>query len=312
MEMEDGTDGSKDKGRKYIMDKLFIVGNGFDRAHDLPTSYADFKKYMGNTIKKNTGDSIDEKYLTLDDIPHAVMPKIHYGINETSGILADYNQERKIIYWLIYDVAKSKKQMDWNEFEAYLCDLNLEKILNSWKEEDWNAMGLRESVTDISSFFFEWINTIDLSEKKPKEPYKSLINEKCDYALSFNYTETLEQLYGMKEDNICYIHGKREDDKFLQKEKHMTSFGKNNCELIIGFDERCVKLKKYEGDLLGAHTSLIKDTERIIRQHECFFNKIANSDIKKIYTIGFSFSTVDMPYIHKICSVLNKKMKQKR
>lgn len=294
------------KEKKYMTNKLFVVGNGFDQAHDLPTSYADFKKYIGNTIKKDAGEIIDDNYLVLDDIPHTVMPKIHYGIEETAGILADYYQERKIIYWLIDDVAKRKKQMDWNEFEAYLSELNLNKILNSWKEDDWNAMGLREAVTDISAFFFEWINTIDLSEKSQKEPYSSLIDEKRDYALSFNYTETLEQLYGMNIDNICHIHGKREDDKSLQKEKCMTAIGKKNCELIIGFDEKRVNLKKYAGDLLSAHTSLIKDTKGIIYNHECFFNKIVNSDIKDIYTIGFSFSAVDMPYIKKICSVFEK------
>ena len=28
------------------MDRLIIIGNGFDRAHNLPTSYYDFKKYL--------------------------------------------------------------------------------------------------------------------------------------------------------------------------------------------------------------------------------------------------------------------------
>jgi hypothetical protein len=294
------------KDKKEMTDKLFVVGNGFDRAHDLPTSYADFKKYIGNTIKKDAGEIIDDTYLLLDDIPDTVMPKIHYGIEETSGILADYYQERKVIYWLIDNVAKRKKQMDWNEFEIYLSGLNFNKILSSWEEDDWNVMGLREAVTDISAFFFEWINTIDLSEKCKKEPYSSLIDEKHDFAFSFNYTETLEQLYGMKIDNVCHIHGKREDDKTLQNEKSMTAFGKNNCELIIGFDEKRLNIKKYTGELLGVHTSLIKDTKRMIYNHECFFNKIAKSDIKEIYTIGFSFSAVDMPYIKKICSVFEK------
>ena len=28
------------------MDRLVIIGNGFDRAHNLPTSYYDFKEYL--------------------------------------------------------------------------------------------------------------------------------------------------------------------------------------------------------------------------------------------------------------------------
>lgn len=291
-----------------MADKLFIVGNGFDRAHNLPTSYADFKRYIGNTIKQNSGMGIDNKYLKLDDIPNAVMPKIHYGNGNTSGILANYNQERKIMYWLIDDVSKRKKQMDWNEFESYLSELNFNKILNRWEDDEWNIMGLRETVTDISSFFFEWINSVDLCGKSQKKPYSSLIDKKRDFAFSFNYTETLEQLYEMDSSKICHIHGKREDDKTLQEKKQMTSFGKKNCELIIGFDEKRLNLKKYTGELLDAHTGLVKDTERIIYSQKDFFDKIGNSDIKEIYTIGFSFSSVDMPYIEKICTEFNGNM----
>ena len=29
-----------------LLKRLFIIGNGFDRAHNLPTSYWDFRKYI--------------------------------------------------------------------------------------------------------------------------------------------------------------------------------------------------------------------------------------------------------------------------
>ncbi len=32
--------------RNTSMKRLFIIGNGFDRAHNLPTSYWDFRKYI--------------------------------------------------------------------------------------------------------------------------------------------------------------------------------------------------------------------------------------------------------------------------
>lgn len=31
------------------MKRLFIIGNGFDIAHNLPTKYADFKKFLEKT-----------------------------------------------------------------------------------------------------------------------------------------------------------------------------------------------------------------------------------------------------------------------
>lgn len=289
-----------------MSDKLFVVGNGFDLAHKLPTRYSDFKKYIGDSIKQDLRMSVDDKYLELDNIPHAVLPQIHYGSGEKSGVLADYDQEKKIMYWLIDDAAKRKRQMNWNEFEAYLGELNFKKILNSWGNDEWNVMGLRETVTDISAFFFEWINAIDLNKANKLNSYSELIDGNSDYAISFNYTETLEQLYGMDSDNICYIHGKRENNKVLQEEKRMTSFGENNCELIIGFDAKKLKTRKYTGEVLATYVSLIKDTESIMYTHREFFEKISYSMVKEIHTIGFSFSTVDMPYIKKICSMFNE------
>lgn len=72
----------------------------------------------------------------------------------------------------------------------------------------------------------------------------SIINEKTDIALSFNYTETLESVYGMGASNICYIHGQRETDSVLQQEKEMHPFGKNNSHLVVGFGSKYVRNSK--------------------------------------------------------------------
>lgn len=46
------------------MSNLFIIGNGFDIAHGLPTKYADFKKYLSDRIKINQGiKDNDEDYI---------------------------------------------------------------------------------------------------------------------------------------------------------------------------------------------------------------------------------------------------------
>lgn len=48
--------------------KLYILGNGFDVAHGLPTKYSDFKKYIRNndTAKPNMADELDN-LLHLDE-----------------------------------------------------------------------------------------------------------------------------------------------------------------------------------------------------------------------------------------------------
>ena len=38
------------------MDKLYIIGNGFDCAHGLPTKYSDFRKYVVSQIPDGSED----------------------------------------------------------------------------------------------------------------------------------------------------------------------------------------------------------------------------------------------------------------
>lgn len=287
--------------KNNINSKLLIIGNGFDRAHSLPTSYEHFKKYMSDLIREYEGLDKNEECISLKEIPKSTIPNIH----TVNGIVADYEQERKIAYWLIDDVAKRKHNIKWSEFENYLGQLRIKKVIKKWGEDEFDVNCLRDSIDDIKGFFFEWINTIDLSVAQQKEPYMSLINEKIDIALSFNYTETLEYVYGMDASKICYIHGQRETDGALQQEKNMRPFGKNNSHLVVGFGSKHVRNSREAGKkslLMG----LFKDTHSIIWQHNEFFNKIAYSGIKEIYSLGFSFSEVDMPYIKKICDVLRQ------
>lgn len=52
------------------MKDLWILGNGFDIAHGLPTSYEDFYNFMDLTekIKKITNEKIKNPKLTYDEI----------------------------------------------------------------------------------------------------------------------------------------------------------------------------------------------------------------------------------------------------
>ena len=42
-----------------------------------------------------------------------------------------------------------------------------------------------------------------------------------------------------------------------------------------------------------------------LRFHKSFFRKICRSKIDKIYSFGFAFADVDLPYIEKICSLID-------
>ena len=52
--------------------------------------------------------------------------------------------------------------------------------------------------------FTEWVNSIDITVAD-----KVLDLPSCSKYLTFNYTETLEKIYGIPQLNILHIHGSR-------------------------------------------------------------------------------------------------------
>ena len=61
-----------------------------------------------------------------------------------------------------------------------------------------------------------------------------------------------------------------------------------------------------EDILSNIHYMLKKDTDKAILQHKDFFD-LLDFGIERIYSHGFSFGKVDLPYIEKICECLPTK-----
>lgn len=296
---------------------LFIIGNGFDIAHGLPTKYADFKKYLSDRIKNNQGIKyVDGDYIRITEIPSLPERKIWHG----KGVVGQYWQEERLIYWLVDEVSNNKADMKWSDFETYLSELNIHAILEKWGYTVENAMKIQETLGDVSGFFFRWVNTIDLSKIKKKSSIEKIVRSDKDLVFSFNYTETLEMIYGVCEHNICHIHGIRETNYEEQKRKDMVSIGKDFSELIIGYEEELLKIEEHNliytdedirSAILAAKTGLIKDVKQNIFREKAFFDVIEKADIQNIYSVGLSYSDVDMPYIKEICDRIRKSGKMK-
>ena len=143
---------------------------------------------------------------------------------------------------------------------------------------------------NIERFFTEWIKQINIKEAQLNKKFKALINTDNDIFMTFNYTSTLEDIYGAK--NVFHIHGKT-------GEKLIFGHGNNNeldpDEYEIGADFGLSEL----------HSCLRKPVRKIIEKNRNFFNSL--SDVEEIYTYGFSYSVPDRPYIREICrSIKNK------
>lgn len=111
--------------------------------------------------------------------------------------------------------------------------------------------------------------------------------------LNFNYTMTLENLYNIPSENICHIHIL--NGNFI--------FGHGIMEDLTMKYDKMYKDTDIARIFQQITESLRKNTSRCLTQNKNFFAKLNN--ITDIYSYGFSFSNVDLPYINRICQVVN-------
>lgn len=216
---------------------LFIIGNGFDKAHGLPTDYLkDFKP------------------------------------------IAEKHEEN--YFW---DLYQSKEATIWAHFENLLAypDFNqLEEMFNGY-EPDYSSD--RESDRDdiinqaelnekLFEALYEFVNNAEeCLNKAKKNPYIEKILCRDGYYITFNYTHTLEKIYGIPKDNILHIHGEAES--------------KN---LIFGYPKPNFKPEKYLYDVRskGRGPYAKMDIEEYINSEEDYYKRTAH---KKLFTKCKSF-----------------------
>lgn len=246
--------------------QVVIVGNGFDVNHGIPSSYAHFKTWLSNNDKH----------------------------------LYDF-LERYI------DVAGDW----WNNFERSLSEIDIPKLIRETPLEkrtrdpsfppsfshpaSWRLDSVRDA---ISLKFTEWVKTLDGVEINKKID----LPEACLY-ISFNYTDTLERVYGIEENKIVYIHGKASRGDEL-----IYGHGKSQFELEYDV------MKKYNlhrsDDFFTAGT--YGNSESELTTHISYWQKYiqigryydelrsAVMDANKVCVYGLSFSEVDFPYLQWI------------
>lgn len=262
------------------MKKLFIIGNGFDLAHSIPTKYDDFHEFLKEnynddddfdfTIPSSQVSADGEEVFDLDDVAKF----LRTAISQTEG--DNWNDLEHTLGVMDYDHFLDDYSMydddDENPFH--------EVYRNEDKSSDFSgAMKL------INTFFEEWIDTIDVTRASAKSSFEELIEIDRDLFFTFNYTRTLQELYNAE--IVCHIHG---------NQGGKICFGHGNDKNYY---------EDYESSHIGSESNLSeldrtlrKDTKKALYDKKIFFDKL--NDITHIYSYGFSYSDVDLIYIKSI------------
>lgn len=249
------------------MKKLYVIGNGFDRWHNLPTSYSDFSEFADKELTEF------ENYYSFDDL-HNYEPW-HDFENALSAFDAD----------IFLDT--------FNEVNVQSDDFKPSQVYGL---EDEIAQQTREHISDVQSTFAGWIRQIDVSKTSPKMTF-----EQESQFITFNYTSTLQTVYGVDDSCVFHIHGRADKDA--------------NEDLIFGHGEDVQELPEVDedgeptGDIFSEALSaaryplyaLKKPVDEILERYKTYFDGLRN--IEEVVIIGHSLNNIDIPYFRRIAEV---------
>lgn len=179
-------------GTDYDTDScLIIIGNGFDLYHGLSTSYSDYHDWLLDHDERVVADFESFDYAT-ECLLHESSISCKSSSMEEGDRRWSSLEESLGIEWddLCYETLEhtrpdlSEDNPGWDDF---------------WVELQVRLEYLKKLTRDR---FREWVESIDVSKAKP-------VLELPDTAsfITFNYTPTLEYVYGVLPDRILHIHG---------------------------------------------------------------------------------------------------------
>lgn len=269
------------------MRTLYLFGNGFDIAHGINTPYSAFRAFLSEKHEPFLARFEAMYYIqTLDDTEPWY----------TAEAQEKWNKSVLKNLWQCFEEEIGNPDVDGmhDMAESLVDGMPSEGIKDTldfyWKEE----YGFAKS---FQKYVLEWLETIKISTATCRK--NALINNQSDLFINFNYTDTLESVYGIS--NVLHIHG-----GVSSCSKIPPIMGHGNKYLIDLFrrkaKEASDKFNEWEESICNAIADycevLYKDTDKIILLNEDFFSSL--DDVDQIICLGLSFGNVDVPYLDRI------------
>lgn len=225
--------------------KILIIGNGFDLAHNLPTSYSHFLDFISAWIKcgasSGFAEEINEHVNTnnrlllyfLDiyqsrceagkkgwiDFENEIATIVR-ALNEARSLLLDQKNKGHEIslplsisnivkeVLLVNEDGTGKGELFPDGFE----DGKVDDLLD----------GLNRLTRLLEIYLYEFVVKKDIIERLPE-----ISGQNFTHVLSFNYTDTYKRLYDPAgKAQYCYIHGEVKEQSNLE-----------DCNLVLGINE---------------------------------------------------------------------------
>jgi len=213
--------------------------------------------------------------------------------------MEDWSKE---MYYDLHEYWEFKVRNDkWSDFENDLSTFNSRKMHEACSQNNSNPEYIADQCRvetqklyeGITNCFIDWVKSIQL---EPRTKQLKLM-AKAQY-ITFNYTQTLQDIYELPEGNIWHVHGSCFDMDVIfghnvkEEIEYNYSDGTGMPSTIQEWGEegwRYVRLLRNQ---------FRKKTEQVIRDNQTQFLKYRN--LENIYVLGHSLADVDLPYFEVI------------
>jgi len=276
------------------MKQLYIIGNGFDIHHDIPSRYSNYLDWL----EENDAELIERlrNFYDVDDKEWWNQFEMELGYPN----MAEY-----------IDEIAFENQPDFGSDDFHDSDYHAGQFA---AEDEIGSL-----VADIKGTFTNWVESLPA----PNSDKRIVLDKDESFFINFNYTDTLQKLYNVKSTDILFIHGNVSYGTDLvighnrQYEELENEFAPELPEppddlsaedLAEWYDENGNSGEDYihqtvRDEVVAQIHRLKKDTAKIIKENKRFFNAL--KDVQTIYVYGLSFSPVDLPYLDEVLNIIN-------
>lgn len=276
-----------------MIKNLYIIGNGFDIHHGINSSYGAYHQWMEDNGHWDAINKIDEiyggGYDWWSDLENSLgeLDMDEYSRNQASEHYPNF-------------ASDDFRDADWYDAE-YAVESEFNEMTDALKET-----------------FAEWIEQLNHPDVRKKIP----LVKKNALFLNFNYTATLEDFYNVPRENVWHPHGYIHSEvgdyvlghgKDYNQLKHellrqgpqppqtasedeLREFFQENSDYIID---------RAQDATISGVAGLQKLVNEIIASNNDFWKAIRG--VTHVYILGYSFSSIDEPYLDKIMSSICKR-----
>lgn len=257
---------------------ILVIGNGFDLAHQLPTSYNDFLSFckdIKDKHKTSTKKDVQELYTYIEtnawleyflNCPNYLGENWIYFETEIANVIRSLDNARTMAVMEedVLDICRNDAKVITSIIKA--AGTTVQTVLRDTEAidrfSDFLYEELERLIRALEIYIAKYVNEIVI-----KRQSSDIAALEPDHVLSFNYSNTYERLYASnREIEYDYLHGKADINNTVET---------NN--MVLGIDEYLT------GEEKDSHTQFIafKKYYQRMYKHSKRYSEMWCAEIKK-------------------------------